>query len=134
VADGNATQGLEQASTRHLRRRLDGKSAPHDTQPASDTRIAGENTHLQIGGRNETNRPRRDNDRLLAKRLATIDKLRDQALENGNERLLEQADRLEELARRQHARGTSDEPFNASDIFKRERTATEPTADDNVVE
>ncbi|MEX0716560.1 MAG: hypothetical protein WD066_08235 [Planctomycetaceae bacterium] len=42
-------------------------------------------------------------DRLLALRLAQIDRLRDRALDNGNERLLEQADQLEQLARWQHA-------------------------------
>lgn len=40
-------------------------------------------------------------ERLLAQRLASIDHLRDIALENGNTRLLERADQLEELARRQ---------------------------------
>ncbi len=38
-------------------------------------------------------------DRLLVKRLAQIDHMRDIALENGNERQLEQADKLEQLAR-----------------------------------
>lgn len=37
--------------------------------------------------------------RLLVRRLAQIDKMRDTALANGNERQLEQADRLEQLAR-----------------------------------
>ncbi|MCA9068798.1 MAG: hypothetical protein KDA84_07745, partial [Planctomycetaceae bacterium] len=37
--------------------------------------------------------------RLLIRRLAQIDKMRDTALANGNERQLEQADRMEQLAR-----------------------------------
>jgi hypothetical protein len=41
-------------------------------------------------------------DRILAKRLADIDHLRDIALENGNLKLLDRADTLEELARKQH--------------------------------
>lgn len=47
-------------------------------------------------------------ERLLAKRLAQIDHLRDIAMKNGNTRLLEQADELEALARRQHARRTGE--------------------------
>lgn len=49
-------------------------------------------------------RPRgsaRHAERLLSKRLAAIDHLRDVALENGNVELLARADTLEELARRQ---------------------------------
>lgn len=51
-------------------------------------------------------------DRILAKRLADIDHLRDKALENGNVKLLEQADKLEEIARGQYARraGTTETP------------------------
>lgn len=41
---------------------------------------------------------------LLNKRLARIDRLRDIALENGNDNLLERADTLEALARRQYDR------------------------------
>ena len=47
-------------------------------------------------------------DWLLSKRLASIDKLRDKALEIGNDRLLDQADKLEDLARQQHERRTSE--------------------------
>jgi hypothetical protein len=43
-------------------------------------------------------------DRLLAKRLAQADHLRDIALRNGNEKLLETADRMEQIARAQYAR------------------------------
>jgi hypothetical protein len=42
-------------------------------------------------------------DRMLAQRLAQIDAMRDRAVDAGNERLLEQADHLEQLARWQHA-------------------------------
>ena len=45
-------------------------------------------------------------DRILAKRLADIDHLRDVALRNGNVSLLDRADELERLARKQYARRT----------------------------
>ena len=41
-------------------------------------------------------------ERLLAKRLEQIDRLRDQYLETGDSRLLEQADKLEKLAQEQY--------------------------------
>lgn len=41
-------------------------------------------------------------ERLLATRLAQIDRMRDRALEEGNEHLLDVADHLEQIARRQH--------------------------------
>lgn len=41
-------------------------------------------------------------DRLLAKRLEQIDRLREQYLTTGDNQLLEQADKLERLAREQH--------------------------------
>jgi len=43
-------------------------------------------------------------DRLLAKRLADIDHMRDIALRNGNTKLLDKADKLEQLARWQFGR------------------------------
>jgi hypothetical protein len=46
-------------------------------------------------------------ERLLAKRLASIDHLRDIALRNGNTRLLEQCDHLEVIARAQYDRRTA---------------------------
>lgn len=46
-------------------------------------------------------------ERLLAKRLASIDHLRDVALRNGNTRLLEQCDHLEAIARAQYDRRTA---------------------------
>jgi hypothetical protein len=42
-------------------------------------------------------------DKILAQRLARIDQMRDQALESGNDQLLDQADRLELDARTQYA-------------------------------
>ena len=71
-------------------------------------------------------------DRLLAKRLADIDHLRDVAMHNGNTRLLNQADYLEQLARAQYARrtagydvpGTSTDPTSPTDPT----TPTDPTA------
>lgn len=56
-------------------------------------------------------------DKRLAKRLADIDHLRDVAVENGNERLLQQTDRLEELARQQHAQATTGEKLRANELF-----------------
>ncbi len=43
-------------------------------------------------------------DRILAKRLADIDHLRDIALKNGNFKLLDQTDKMEEAARKQYKR------------------------------
>jgi len=60
--------------------------------------------------------PRSIAEGILAKRLAEIDRLRDIALKNDNVRLLEQADKLEQLARQQyqlHVEGTKlDAPSN----------------------
>jgi hypothetical protein len=57
-------------------------------------------------------------DWLLAKRLASIDHLRSIAQKNGNTRLLEQTDKLEAIARRQHiihqSSGSSGEPIPES--------------------
>lgn len=85
------------------------------------------------GVRNRPTAPQAD--RLLAKRLADIDHLRDVAVENGNERLLEQADRLEELARRQFEYRTTGEKIRANEIFKpmpREEASSLPRPDDDV--
>jgi predicted phage-related endonuclease len=49
-------------------------------------------------------------ERLLALRLAQIDHLRDVALQNGNAELMQQADKLEELARAQFDRRRNDDP------------------------
>jgi hypothetical protein len=49
-------------------------------------------------------------DRILAKRLADIDHLRDVALKNGNLKLLDQADKLEQVARTQYERRTGTTP------------------------
>jgi hypothetical protein len=48
-------------------------------------------------------------DRLLAHRLAQIDRMRDAALENDDESLLHQADKLEALARAQYTQRTTGE-------------------------
>ena len=45
-------------------------------------------------------------DRILAHRLAQIDRMRDRALESGDEKLLERADALETIARNQYNRRT----------------------------
>ena len=69
-------------------------------------------------------------ERLLNKRLADIDHLRDVALANGNVRLLEKADELEALARRQYERRigeTGDEP---PDDPGDDPTGDDPTGDD----
>jgi len=48
--------------------------------------------------------PHSQADRILANRLADIDHQRDIALENGNERMLQKADKLEQIARNQYQR------------------------------
>jgi hypothetical protein len=65
-------------------------------------------------------------DWLLAKRLASIDKLRDKALEIGNDRMLDQADKLEALARHQHERRTGE----FADPEPQDPTPQDPLADD----
>lgn len=53
-------------------------------------------------------------DWLLAKRLASIDHMRDESLQNGNERMLERADKLEALARLQYEHRTGEFAEDAS--------------------
>jgi hypothetical protein len=94
--------------------------------PGNATKVdatSGRRNELVSGGLNR--RAMTQADRLLAKRLADIDHLRDQALRNGNTRLLEQADRLEALARRQYDRRINDTKLNAAEIF-RDRTTPNP--------
>jgi len=62
-----------------------------------------------------------DADRHLAKRLADIDHMRDVAIENGNERQLQQADQLEQLARQQYEQRTTDEKLRANEVFSPDR-------------
>jgi len=60
-------------------------------------------------------------DRLLAQRLAQADRMRDEAVETGNEQLLERADKLEQHARWQYAGrlegrlGQTEHPANAKE-------------------
>ncbi len=85
------------------------------------------------GGQNRPTAPQAD--RFLARRLADIDHLRDVAVENGNERLLEQADRLEELARQQFENRTTGERLRANEIFRPmsgEEATTRPSSEDDV--
>jgi hypothetical protein len=82
------------------------RGGAHDQTTAGNQNAAG-NAPTVDRGRGPANLPLAD--RFLAQRLAQIDYLRDRALENGNERLLETADHLEELARRQYERRTPDE-------------------------
>lgn len=56
-------------------------------------------------------------ERQLTRRLAQIDKMRDIALENGNETQLKQADRLEQLARWQFENEGSARAANQTRIF-----------------
>ena len=72
-------------------------------------------------------------DRLLAQRLAAIDRLRDIGLRNGNVRQLEQADRLEQLARQQFERRTNGTKMNVPLIFRRQRSTTDETNRDTSV-
>lgn len=59
-------------------------------------------------------------ERFLALRQATIDRLRDVALRDGDVGLLEHADRLEELARQQYDLLTNGTKLNVPPIFRRE--------------
>jgi hypothetical protein len=67
-------------------------------------------------------------ERLLAKRLASIDHLRDIALRNGNTRLLEQCDHLEAIARAQYDRRTAGFDVPTTDPPTDPTTPTDPTA------
>jgi hypothetical protein len=67
--------------------------------------VAGENTGVrqsQFVSHGRNRRAYTQADRLLAKRLEQIDRLREQYLTTGDGQLLEQADKLENLAREQY--------------------------------
>jgi len=91
-------------------RRPEASEEPTDSPDAA----GGRNQMLaqSIRGRFDPTRA----ERILAKRLADIDHLRDVAIQNGNTQLLDRADQLEVIARRQFAWRTgggetpSDEP------------------------
>ncbi|MBT4867490.1 MAG: hypothetical protein HON53_20490 [Planctomycetaceae bacterium] len=55
--------------------------------------------------------PHSQADRILANRLADIDHMRDIALENGNEQMLQQADKLEQITRNQYQRRIGGDDF-----------------------
>lgn len=95
--------------------------------PADAEATTGRRNELVSGGLNR--RAMTQADRLLAKRLADIDHLRDQALRNGNVRLLEQADRLEALARQQYDRRVNGTKLNAPAIFRRNTPAEDRPAE-----
>ena len=77
---------------------------------------------------NRRNRPELTlGERLLAQRLASIDRLRDIGLRNGNVRLLEKADQLEQLARQQFERRTNGTKMDAPLIFRPELRPTRRT-------
>jgi hypothetical protein len=67
-------------------------------------------------------------ERLLAKRLASIDHLRDVALRNGNTRLLEQCDHLEAIARAQYDRRTAGFDVPTTDPPTDPTAPTDPTS------
>lgn len=67
-------------------------------------------------------------ERLLAKRLASIDHLRDIALRNGNTRLLEQCDHLEAIARAQYDRRTAGFDVPTTDPPADPTAPTDPTS------
>lgn len=69
--------------------------------PAVGARLGGTRSPWERSGVSQA-------DWLLANRLASIRHMRDVAERNGNERLREQADKLEELARRQYVCRTSE--------------------------
>jgi hypothetical protein len=66
-------------------------------------------------------------ERLLAKRLASIDHVRDIALRNGNTRLLEQCDHLEAIARAQYDRRTAGFDVPTTDPTTDPTAPTDPT-------
>ena len=70
-------------------------------------------------------------DRLLAHRLAQIDRMRDQAIENDDEELLRQADKLEILARAQYTQRTTGEQTvgTAMRTFNADRPVGDDTTD-----
>lgn len=109
--------------------RVDGGNISHDghaaagpltlgTEAASESRQAGAASGGAMGNGHAVGRGdvvgnvslETRADRLLVHRLAQIDRMRDSAVENGDEALLRQADRLEVLARAQYqqrAEGTA---------------------------
>jgi hypothetical protein len=67
--------------------------------------------------------------KVLQKRLAQIDKMRDRAIETGNEKLLETADKLEQQARNwaEHHADHFDPDFDVDGAFPTDGAGTEPT-------
>ncbi|MGC1273788.1 MAG: hypothetical protein WBC44_08785 [Planctomycetaceae bacterium] len=108
------------------RQTADGAGVSVETNGSADVRI----------GRGRGHDPARilsQADAHLARRLAQIDRMRDRAVELGDEALLQQADKLEVLARAQHTQRTTGEHTvgSAMRTFNEEgngdETATEPT-------
>ena len=74
---------------------------------------------VKAGGEVRIRSPREQNgastpESLLANRLASIDHMRDIALEHGNQRMLDEADKLEALARQQYQRRSGEFSVNAA--------------------
>lgn len=84
-------------------------------RPAQEQRLASSERTLGLA------------DTQLARRLAQIDRMRDQALATGNENLLVQADQLEALARAQFTQRTTDERTvgTAMQTFNQQRQSTD---------
>lgn len=99
-----ATRGRERMAG-NSDSKVSGRSNSAKSQHASaKAKAGGDITKPVRGERNGTSTP----DSLLANRLASIDHMRDIALKNGNERMLDQADKLEALARQQYQRRTGE--------------------------
>lgn len=74
-------------------------------------------------------------DRLLAQRLAQIERMRDEAVANDDDELLRQADKLESLARAQHTQRTTGEKTVGTTMrsFEQDRDAESDTDADGSV-
>lgn len=100
----------------------EGASVSVDTIGTADVRIGH-------GRRHNPERAMSQADAHLARRLAQIDRMRDRAVELGDETLLQQADKLEVLARAQYSQRTTGELSvgSAMRTFNEERNGGETT-------
>lgn len=104
---GSRTQSSKTQKRSGSRLGFFSRTSTENTEPGDDDAGDDDNGSPSRGNRQINPQDRRflpKADRLLTKRLADIDHLRDIALANGNDRLLQKADELETLAREQYAR------------------------------
>jgi len=107
-------------------RSLDRRPSSRIPERAAETRRGQSRRDVVSAGQNRF--ARTESDRLLQNRLSEIDRMRDNALDTNNPQLLQQADRLEQLARQQYEQRETGDSIDAASIF---RPADAGTAQNN---